>query len=150
MYYDEGVEEALCYGWVDSKPNKRDEENYYLFMAQRKPGSNWSKLNRQRAGNLMAGGRWLERVWPWRRSQSNPAPGRPWNMCKTPWCRQTWPKRYWPIRPQRGNFDGFPPSSKRVILEWILNAKKPETRQKRKGNTVALAAKNIKANHCRQ
>ena len=48
------------------------------------------------------------------------------------------------------NFLAFPPSSKRIILEWILNAKKPETRQKRIDETVRLAAENIKANHYRQ
>ncbi len=48
------------------------------------------------------------------------------------------------------NFLSFPPSSKRIILEWILNAKKAETRNKRIKETVRLAAENIKANHYRQ
>jgi uncharacterized protein YdeI (YjbR/CyaY-like superfamily) len=48
------------------------------------------------------------------------------------------------------NFQAFPPSSKRIILEWILNAKKPETRLQRIQQTVELAEKNIKANHYRQ
>jgi len=45
------------------------------------------------------------------------------------------------------NFQAFPPSSKRIILEWILKAKKPETREQRIAHTVELAANNIKANH---
>ena len=48
------------------------------------------------------------------------------------------------------NFEQFPPSSKRIILEWILNAKREETRAKRISETVELAAKGIKANHYRQ
>ena len=48
------------------------------------------------------------------------------------------------------NFAAFPPSSKRIILEWILNAKKPETRKKRIEETVHLAERNIRANHYRQ
>ncbi len=48
------------------------------------------------------------------------------------------------------NFSAFPPSSKRIILEWIFNAKRPQTRQKRIDETVELAARNIKANHYRQ
>jgi uncharacterized protein YdeI (YjbR/CyaY-like superfamily) len=48
------------------------------------------------------------------------------------------------------NWDKFPRSSKRGILEWIMNAKKIETRQKRIEETVQLAAKKIKANHYRQ
>jgi len=45
------------------------------------------------------------------------------------------------------NWDGFSRSVKRGILEWILNAKRPETRQKRIAETVELAEKNIKANY---
>jgi uncharacterized protein YdeI (YjbR/CyaY-like superfamily) len=48
------------------------------------------------------------------------------------------------------NWEGFPRSSKRGILEWISNAKLPATRQKRVEETVELAEKNIKANHYRQ
>jgi uncharacterized protein YdeI (YjbR/CyaY-like superfamily) len=47
-------------------------------------------------------------------------------------------------------FDAFPRSVKRSILEWILNAKKPETRAKRIAETVELAARNIRANQWRQ
>jgi uncharacterized protein YdeI (YjbR/CyaY-like superfamily) len=45
LNYDEAVEEALCFGWIDSKPNKRDDKSFYLFFAKRKPKSNWSALN---------------------------------------------------------------------------------------------------------
>jgi uncharacterized protein YdeI (YjbR/CyaY-like superfamily) len=48
------------------------------------------------------------------------------------------------------NWNQFPRSARRGILEWILNAKRPETRQKRIEETVALAAVNKKANQPRQ
>jgi uncharacterized protein YdeI (YjbR/CyaY-like superfamily) len=54
--YDEAVEEAICFGWVDSKPNKRDDESYYLFVAQRKLKSNWRKANRVRAEKVIGQG----------------------------------------------------------------------------------------------
>lgn len=47
------------------------------------------------------------------------------------------------------HFDAFPRSAKRAILEWILNAKRPETRAKRIQETAELAAKNIRANQWR-
>ena len=56
VYYNDAVEEALCFGWIDSKPNKRDGESYYLFFAQRKPTSKWSGLNRKRVEKLSAAG----------------------------------------------------------------------------------------------
>jgi uncharacterized protein YdeI (YjbR/CyaY-like superfamily) len=45
------------------------------------------------------------------------------------------------------NFRNFPPSSKRLILEWIAKAKRPDTRQRRIDKTVELAAINVRANH---
>ena len=52
VYYDEAVEEALCFGWVDSVSNSRNEESSYLYFAKRKPKSNWSKANKDRVEKL--------------------------------------------------------------------------------------------------
>ncbi|MFK8102850.1 MAG: YdeI family protein [Saprospiraceae bacterium] len=40
VHYEEAVAEALCFGWIDSKPNKRDGESYYQFFSKRNPKSN--------------------------------------------------------------------------------------------------------------
>ena len=49
----EAVDEALCFGWIDSKPNKRDDQSYYQFFAKRNPKSNWSKVNKEKVSMLM-------------------------------------------------------------------------------------------------
>lgn len=150
VYYDEAVEEALCFGWIDSKPNKRDAESYYLFFAKRKSKSNWSKANRDRADRMIKAGLMTpagqamidlaKKTGTWTALedvQQNKIPAdlqRLFNSNK---------KAY-------KNFQAFPPSSIRGILEWILNAKRPETREKRIRETVTLAEKNIRANHYRQ
>jgi uncharacterized protein YdeI (YjbR/CyaY-like superfamily) len=54
IYYDEAVEEAICFGWIDSIAHKRDNESKYQFFAVRKPRSNWSKANRDRAEKMIA------------------------------------------------------------------------------------------------
>jgi uncharacterized protein YdeI (YjbR/CyaY-like superfamily) len=54
--YAESIEEALCYGWIDSKANKRDTESYYLQFTPRKPKSNWSKPNVERVSRMIAQG----------------------------------------------------------------------------------------------
>ena len=54
VYYDEAVDEALCFGWIDSKPNKRDGESYYQFFSRRNPKSNWSRVNKNKVEKLMA------------------------------------------------------------------------------------------------
>ncbi|MCU0626198.1 MAG: hypothetical protein MUF21_06875, partial [Gemmatimonadaceae bacterium] len=52
--YEELVEEALCVGWVDSKPAKLDDERSMLWFAPRKAGSAWSKPNKERIERLLA------------------------------------------------------------------------------------------------
>ena len=54
--YAESIEEALCYGWIDSKANKRDEGSFYLQFTPRKPKSNWSKPNVERVSRMIAEG----------------------------------------------------------------------------------------------
>ena len=150
VYYEEAVEEAICFGWIDSIAHKRDEESKYQFFAQRKPKSNWSKANRERAQKMIDQGLMA------------PSGQKLIDMAKK---TGTWEalvdvqnsiipedlqKQLNKNKMALKNFLAFPPSSKRIILEWILNAKKAETREKRIEETVSLAAQNIKANHYRQ
>lgn len=54
--YEHAVEEALCFGWIDSKKLKRDGESFYLAFTPRKPKSNWSASNKERVKRLIAEG----------------------------------------------------------------------------------------------
>jgi uncharacterized protein YdeI (YjbR/CyaY-like superfamily) len=54
--YNDAMEEALCFGWIDSKAKKRDAESFYLTMTPRNPRSRWSKPNRDRAERMMEKG----------------------------------------------------------------------------------------------
>lgn len=54
--YDEVVEEVICFGWVDSVPNKLDEFRYKLMITPRKKGSGWSKVNKDRIVILQKNG----------------------------------------------------------------------------------------------
>jgi uncharacterized protein YdeI (YjbR/CyaY-like superfamily) len=56
LRYAEAVEEALCFGWIDSKPAKLDEARWLLSCAPRKPGSGWSAVNKERIARLTASG----------------------------------------------------------------------------------------------
>ncbi len=150
VYYNEAVEEAICFGWIDSIAHKRDEESKYQFFAQRKPKSNWSKANRERAEKMLEQGQMTQRgqklidlakkTGTWEALidvQNSVIPDDLQNQLNK-------------NKKALKNFLAFTPSSKRIILEWILNAKKNETRQKRIEETVRLATDNIKANHYRQ
>lgn len=146
VYYPEAVDEALCFGWIDSKPNKRNDESYYQFFAKRNPKSNWSKVNKEKIARLI-------------KAKKMHASGMA--MVKLAKETGTWDalndvdKMQVPADMQAlfnknkiafENWQAFSKSSRRGILEWVLQAKRPETRQKRIEETVALATKNIKAN----
>jgi uncharacterized protein YdeI (YjbR/CyaY-like superfamily) len=148
--YSTVVDEALCFGWIDSLPRKLDAERSMVRLSPRKPGSAWSAVNKAKIERLMAEGRMakaglaaIERAkadgsWSLLDSIATLAP--PPDLAKalaaTPRARQ--------------HFDAFPPSVRRAILEWITQAKTPETRARRIAETARLAADNIRANHPRQ
>lgn len=146
VYYPEAVDEALCFGWIDSKPNKRDEESYYQFFSKRNPKSNWSKVNKLKVEKLIA------------QKQMTEAGYEAIVIAKQNGTWEALDKVDQLVAPDElqvlfnknpqayANWQQFAPSSRRGILEWIYNAKRPETRTKRIEETVRLAAKNEKAN----
>lgn len=147
--YDEAVEEALCFGWIDSKGNKLDEERSLLWFAPRKPRTGWSKLNKDRVERLLEQGlimpAGLAKIEAAKQDGS-------WNALdaiealEIPADLEQALTRY---ENARQNFEAFPKSAKRGILEWIASAKKPETRMKRIEETAKLADQNIRANQWR-
>ena len=56
LTWSEAVEEALCFGWIDSLSRPLDEERYQQFFTKRKPGGGWSKRNKQKVQNLIEAG----------------------------------------------------------------------------------------------
>lgn len=148
--YEEAVEEALCFGWIDSKPNKRDEESYYQFFSQRSPKSNWSRKNKQtiqkltKAGKMSEAG--LEMIRQAKESGTWTALNDVENLIIPPDLKTEFEKN--PVAFEY--YEAFPRSVKRSILEWILNAKRSETRAKRIQETVEKASQNIRANQYRQ
>ncbi len=150
VYYPEAVDEALCFGWIDSKPNKRDDESYYQFFAKRNPKSNWSKVNKLKVEKLLKQGLMTsegiemvevaKKTGTWTALDLVDKISIPKDL-KLLFDKNAIAKKNW---------ESFSRSSKRGILEWILNAKRPETREKRVSKTINLAEQNIKANHSKQ
>lgn len=146
VYYPEAVDQALCFGWIDSKANKRDEISYYQFFSKRNPKSNWSKVNKNKVEKLSALG--LIAPAGWKVIELAKQNGK-WSALDEVE-KLTIPEDLQMLFDKNKTafdfWEKFPPSTKRGILEWILNAKQKETREKRIQQTVDLAAKNIRAN----
>ena len=144
--YDEAVDEALCFGWVDSSKKKGNEEFYYQFFAKRQPRSNWSRVNKAKVEKLITAGLMTEsgRAMVSLANQTGTwvALDEVENLINPPDLQEQLDAN----PTANGYFNAFPRSVKRGILEWLLNAKTPETRQKRIREIVTLAERNERAN----
>jgi uncharacterized protein YdeI (YjbR/CyaY-like superfamily) len=144
--YNDVVEEALCFGWIDSKPNKLDDDRTMLWLAPRKPGTGWSALNKKRIAAMVATGQMMPQgLTKIEAAQQDGS----WEALDAIERLETPPDLAAALAQDdvaRGNFEAFPRSAKRGILEWIANAKRIETRDRRIAKTVELANQNIRAN----
>src|SRR5579859_6143022 len=148
--YEDVVEEALCFGWIDSLARKLDAESHIQMVTPRKPKSVWSKINKERVERLITQGLMapagLTKIelakanGSWLSLDAVEAMTVPADLADA-LAANLDAKRYW---------DAFPPSSQKIILQWIAAAKRPETRARRIEEAVRLATQNIRANHYRQ
>ncbi len=146
LTYDEQVEEALCFGWVDSRPQKLDDERTMLYFSPRKPKSGWARTNKERIEKLLAASlvmpAGLQKIEAARADGSWGKLDAVENL-EIPSDLGVELQKY---SEALKNFEAFPRSAKRGILEWIVQAKKPETRKARIEETARLAQENIWAN----
>lgn len=147
--YDDLVEEALAFGWVDSLPRKLDEERTMLLMSPRKPGSNWSAVNKARIDTMTEAG--LMHPAGLAKIEQAKADGS-WIALDAVDRLEVPPDLATAFDQRPGSaeaFAAFPPSTRRGILEWIGNAKRPETRAARIAETAEKAARGERANQWR-
>ncbi|MGL6291123.1 MAG: YdeI/OmpD-associated family protein [Silanimonas sp.] len=146
MGYDAAVEEALCFGWVDSRPRAVDAERTALWFAPRKPGSGWSRPNKERVAQLEAEGK----MAPAGQAKVDAARADgSWTALDEVEAGVVPDDLAAALRAHpdaEAHFAAFPRSAKRGILEWIAQAKTPATRAKRVLDTATKAQRNERAN----
>lgn len=138
--YEDSVEEALCFGWIDSIIKKLDEHRYARKFTPRKVDSQWSPLNIERVEKMInAGlmtedgmrlveaaqqnGRWDQPVQkPNRQFEIHPAFSEA--LSKNPKAKE--------------NFEQLTPTYQQQYLTWIAIAKRPDTRAKRIAESIRL------------
>ena len=137
--YEDSVEEALCFGWVDNLIRKLDTDRYARKFTPRREDSHWSETNRKRVEKMMgaglmmpaglalveaamASGRWLD-------------DGRP-DVDDRP-C-QAFRDALAGNRQAAVHYDGMTAAQQRQFNLWINTAKKPETRERRLAESVRL------------
>jgi uncharacterized protein YdeI (YjbR/CyaY-like superfamily) len=142
--YEEAVEEALCFGWIDSTANRLDDRRYLLWVAPRKTASVWSAPNKRRVAALTRSGRMTDagraavriakRNGSWDTLSASDAMIVPDDLAAA----------LAAVPQARSHWDAFPPSSKRMILGWIDQAKREETRRRRVEEAVRRAGENVR------
>jgi uncharacterized protein YdeI (YjbR/CyaY-like superfamily) len=138
LAYEDAVEEALCFGWIDSQVKRVDNGSYVQKFTPRKATSTWSASNKKRARKMISQGRMtaagLRAIEEAKQSEA-------WNtlekvdrvemapVLKTELARN---KR------AREQYERIPMSQKKQFLWWIVSAKREETKMKRTGKAIEL------------
>lgn len=139
-------EECLCFGWIDSRPAKIDQTRTALLCTPRKPGSGWSKVNKDRIDRLLSAGRIAPAgLAAIERSRADGS----WSALdevETLEIPADLADALGSYPDARANFESFPPSARRGILEWIATARRDATRAARVAETAALAQEGRRAN----
>jgi len=142
LSYDEAVEEALCFGWIDSLAKRIDDDRYKQLMTPRKRGSAWAASNKERVARLAAQGllapagqaavEEAQVDGSWALLDEVEALIVPADLAAA----------LAENRVAGRSFAALSPSKRRQILHWVASAKRPETRDKRIRETVLATAEN--------
>jgi uncharacterized protein YdeI (YjbR/CyaY-like superfamily) len=143
--YKDAVEEALCFGWIDSTVKKLDEKTYAQKFTPRNANSKWSELNKKRALKMIKAGRMAEAGLAKIREAKDNGKWSETFMVKRETVLPPSLKKVL-MRNEKAwkNFNELAPSYKRLYAGWILSAKREETRRKRLKEAVELLEKNKK------
>jgi uncharacterized protein YdeI (YjbR/CyaY-like superfamily) len=144
--YNDAVEEALCFGWIDSKIKRVNDDYYIQWFTPRRPGSKWSKLNIGRVQKLIQEGRMRQEgvsvyeettkkpklIIDFTEENNIPVPEDLSEALKNNIVAYN-------------NFINFPPSSRKLYVRWLISAKRVETRHDRITKIVERSEKNMRA-----
>ena len=145
LRYQDAVEEAICFGWIDSKMQSIDDERFRLRFSPRRKNSYWSKINKNKAERMIKAGKMTQagfskiqeakRSGKWNTAYSSKtAVATPADLEEAlKECNSAW-----------GNFKKLSNSAKFQYIHWVENAKKDETRRKRIAIVVERATQSIK------
>lgn len=147
--WSEAVDIALCFGWIDSKKVKIDEETAHQFFSKRKTKSTWSKINKEKVEKLIAQGLMTKAGL---KSIETAKENGSWTILdevealiipadlETAFAEKPNSKDF---------FLSLSKSVRKIILSWLVFAKTTDTRQKRITEIVESAEKNLKPTHLR-
>ena len=142
--YADAVEEALCFGWIDTTQRPRDEHSSQQLFMPRKEKSNWSKLNKERVAKMETEGLMTdagrEKIEIAKKNGS-------WNKLDAVENIELPPeleKAFIRNKTAKKNFDAMSKTAQKEFLYWLHNTKKEELRKQRVADIIKLTGQNIK------
>lgn len=139
LTYEEAVQEALCFGWIDGIRKRMDDEKHTIRFSPRRRNSMWSPTNKKRAAKLIASGlmtdvglakiKEAKRNGQWEKADlSVPDAEVPAALAKA----------LAGSKKAQHNFANLAPSYRKQFIWWIASAKREETQRKRIDETLRL------------
>ncbi len=145
LTWSEAVDEALCFGWIDSRAKPIDEDNYMQFFSPRKPLSGWSKINKEKVQSLINSGLMsnagLSSIATAKQNGS-------WLLIdevEAGVIPEDLEAAFQKEPGARSYFLNLSRSDQRTMLQWLVLAKRPETRQNRIRAIVVQAGQPVKS-----
>jgi uncharacterized protein YdeI (YjbR/CyaY-like superfamily) len=143
--HEVSVEEALCFGWIDSIIKRIDDQTYCRKFTPRKDDSKWSKINKKRVEKIIKEGKitqfGLAKIEAARKSGNWELVPRPAISLGVP---QDLSQALEHNKTAREFFEKLAPTYQRHFIGWIVTAKRPETRAKRLKESLAMLARGEK------
>jgi uncharacterized protein YdeI (YjbR/CyaY-like superfamily) len=144
VMWSDAVDEAICFGWIDSKRITIDDDKFMQFFTKRKPNGTWSKVNKEKIKQLTDKGLMTEAGFECiEKAKQNGS----WTILDNVEALIIPKDLEEEFSSKTGSKDFFLSLSKSVrksILQWIVLAKQPETRQKRISEMAEMASQHLK------
>ncbi|MEL6674020.1 MAG: YdeI/OmpD-associated family protein [Bacteroidota bacterium] len=150
LSWSEAVDQALCFGWIDSTRRTIDGKKYQQYFCKRKPKSNWSKVNKEKIEVLIAEGLMEEAGY---KSMEIAKANGSWTLLDKIEALEVPEELEQALAAHPGAtayFEGLSKSNKKILLHWVISAKRPETRQKRASEVAVNAAQQTKPKQFRR
>lgn len=144
VIYSDAVDEALCFGWIDSKSKPMDPDRYMQFFCRRKPKSVWSKINKAKIARLTEEGLMTKAGFDCIEVAKQNGSWTILDDAEELIIPNDLEAAFQGSPMAREYFQSLSRSDKRNILQWLVLAKRPETRQNRIDEIVTLAAQKQK------
>jgi uncharacterized protein YdeI (YjbR/CyaY-like superfamily) len=138
------VDEALCFGWIDSTKRTMDNEKFKQYFTKRKATSNWSKINKDKVKLLIDQGLMKEEGY---KSIEIAKENGSWTILDGIEALIIPDDLLEELKNHKGSMDYFESlskSAKKILLYWVISAKRKETRQKRIVEIAENACENLK------